>query len=160
MGAGLSEAEFAEQVRAGSVRHVGLPESLAMVAGSLGWSLDEVRDTIEPVIAQQAIVTGVRARGSRAGGGGAPGGERRAAGGVEVVRLELQMYVGAPDARDEIEIDGDPPIRAVVPGGFPRRHRHRRNRGERRAHGGARRPRPRHHDGRGRGTLVDVRRQA
>lgn len=117
VGAGLSEAEFAEQVRAGSVRHVGLPESLAMLAGSLGWPLDTVHDTIEPVIAQQPIVTefvrveagqvaGVRqiASGTRNGG--------------EVVRLELQMYVGAADPRDEIEIDGDPPIRAVVPGGF------------------------------------------
>jgi 4-hydroxy-tetrahydrodipicolinate reductase len=117
VGAGLSEAEFAEQVRAGTVRHVGLPESLAMVAGSLGWALDEVRDMIEPVIAQGAIVTEfVRVEpGQVAGVRQVASGVR---GGAEVVRLELQMYVGAPDPRDEITIDGDPPIHALVPGGF------------------------------------------
>lgn len=117
VGAGLSEAAFAEQVRAGTVRHVGLPESLAMVAGSLGWPLDGVNDTIEPVIAQHAIVTEfVRVdAGQVAGVRQVASGMR---GGAEVVRLELQMYVGATDARDEIVIDGEPPIHAVVPGGF------------------------------------------
>jgi 4-hydroxy-tetrahydrodipicolinate reductase len=36
-----------------------------------------------------------------------------------VVRLELDLHVGAEDPRDEVEIDAEPPIRVVVPGGIP-----------------------------------------
>ena len=31
--------------------------------------------------------------------------------------LELQMYVGAPNPRDEIHVDGNPPLRVVIEGG-------------------------------------------
>jgi 4-hydroxy-tetrahydrodipicolinate reductase len=118
VGAGLTPEAFQEQVRLGNVRHVGLPESLAMVAGSLGWQLDSVEDTIEPVIAEAAIITEhVRVE------VGQVAGVRQVAsglqGGVEVVRLELRMYLGAPDPRDEIQIEGDPNIHTMVPGGFP-----------------------------------------
>jgi len=33
------------------------------------------------------------------------------------LRLELQMYVGAPNPRDEIEISGEPPLKLVAEGG-------------------------------------------
>ena len=39
--------------------------------------------------------------------------------GREVVRLELVLALGAEDPRDEVSIDADPPLRLVVPGGFP-----------------------------------------
>jgi 4-hydroxy-tetrahydrodipicolinate reductase len=117
IGAGLTPEEFAQKVQEGSVRHVGLPESLHMVATSLGWHLDTQEDTIQPVIAGAPIkteylevaagqVAGVRqvARGLRAG--------------QEVLRLELRMYLGAPDPQDTIEIDGEPPVRMTVGGGL------------------------------------------
>lgn len=117
VGAGLSPEQFAEKVHDGSVRHVGLPESLHMLATSLGWHLDGQEDTIQPVIADAPIqtehlevaagqVAGVRqvARGLRAG--------------EEVLRLELRMYVGAPDPQDSVEIDGEPPVRMTISGGL------------------------------------------
>jgi hypothetical protein len=33
------------------------------------------------------------------------------------LRLELQMYVGAPNPRDEIHIEGVPPLHLVMHGG-------------------------------------------
>ena len=117
VGAGLSPEEFEARVRDGSVRHVGLPESLHMLATSLGWRLERMDDTIGAVLAEQPIVTdyvqvaagqvaGVRqvARGFMAG--------------REVLNLELRMYVGAPDPQDTVEIEGDPPVKMTVAGGL------------------------------------------
>lgn len=117
VGAGLTSEQFHERVRDGSVRHVGLPESLHMLATSLGWTLDGEDDMIMPMLAERELrtehvhvlpgqVAGVRqvARGYV--------GER------EALTLELRMYVGAPDAQDTVEIDGDPPVRMTVAGGF------------------------------------------
>jgi 4-hydroxy-tetrahydrodipicolinate reductase len=39
--------------------------------------------------------------------------------GREVARLELIIALGVDHPRDEVEIDADPPLRAVVPGGIP-----------------------------------------
>jgi hypothetical protein len=38
-------------------------------------------------------------------------------GGREIIRLELQMYVGAPDAADRVVIKGLPDLTLVIPGG-------------------------------------------
>lgn len=117
VGAGLTAAAFAAKVADGSVRHVGLPESLQMVASTLGWRLERVEDTIEPVLAAVPIAT---EHVSVAAGqvAGVHQVARGFADGRAVVTLDLQMYLGAPDPRDEVTIDGDPPLRAVVPGGF------------------------------------------
>jgi 4-hydroxy-tetrahydrodipicolinate reductase len=117
VGAGLSAEEFHARVRDGSVRHVGLPESLHMLATSLGWTLEREDDLIMPVIAERAITTEhVHVE------PGQVAGVRQSACGYagdrEVLRLELRMYVGAPDPQDTVEIDGEPPVRMTVAGGF------------------------------------------
>ena len=38
--------------------------------------------------------------------------------GREVIRLDLEMSVGAKDPRDSIEIEGRPPIKVQIPGGI------------------------------------------
>jgi 4-hydroxy-tetrahydrodipicolinate reductase len=38
--------------------------------------------------------------------------------GREVIRLELKMHLGVDEPRDEVQIDGFPPVHAVVQGGF------------------------------------------
>ncbi|MDW8233604.1 MAG: dihydrodipicolinate reductase [Roseiflexaceae bacterium] len=95
IGAGLTTDEFAQRVREGTVRHVGLPESMHMIAAALGWRLDAGDDTIMPVIAERAITTehvSVEA-------GQVAGVHQIVRGYIgerEVITLELQMYVGAP----------------------------------------------------------------
>ena len=42
------------KVKDGSVRHVGLAESITMIADAMGWKLDRVTDEIQPKIADEA----------------------------------------------------------------------------------------------------------
>jgi 4-hydroxy-tetrahydrodipicolinate reductase len=117
VGAGLTPDEFEARVRDGTVRHVGLPESLHMLATRLGWRLDRMDDTIAAVLADTPIVTEFVEVAA-----GQVAGVRQIArgfvGGREVLNLELQMYVGAPEPRDAVEIDGDPPVRMTIAGGL------------------------------------------
>lgn len=118
VGAGLTEAAFDKLNKARKVGHVGLVESLVFLADALGWGLDDVEESVAPVLAEKPVksqflsvkkggVVGVRqlARGIRQG--------------HEVLTLELQMFVGAEQPRDEIRIEGEPPLRLVIDGGVP-----------------------------------------
>ena len=51
IGAGLTREQFQKKVDDGSVRHVGLAESISMIADALGWKLDRITDEIQPKIA-------------------------------------------------------------------------------------------------------------
>src|SRR4051812_16875836 len=57
IGAGTTVEEFREKVAAGVIKHVGLPESVAMVADSLNLPVEQITETIEPVVAQQRVQT-------------------------------------------------------------------------------------------------------
>ncbi|HEU5090069.1 MAG TPA: dihydrodipicolinate reductase, partial [Roseiflexaceae bacterium] len=117
VGAGLTQEAFAARVADGSVRHVGLPESLHMLATGLGWQLERTEDLIEAVPAEQPITTDVVSVQA-----GQVAGVRQVArgfvGGREVITLELRMYVGASDPQDTITIDGDPPVHMTIAGGL------------------------------------------
>ncbi|MBI4488603.1 MAG: dihydrodipicolinate reductase [Deltaproteobacteria bacterium] len=116
IGAALSPEEFGTMAAAGKIKHHGLPESTAMIADSLGLRLDEIRETIEPVISPSRICTeflevqpGQVAGVSQVAHG--------ASAGRELIRLELQMYVGAEQPMDEVTIHGLPELRCQIPGG-------------------------------------------
>ena len=115
-GAGLTVAEFKARVKAKAIQHVGLPESVALIAEALGWKLDDIQETIEPVIAQRPLasefiqvapgqVTGLHQVG------------RGLVGGREVITLDLWMTLQAENPRDEVQIEGIPPIHMIIPGG-------------------------------------------
>ena len=117
IGAGLDEAAFEEAVDRGEVGHVGLAESAALAALGCGLGeFDEVDEEIAPLLAEEDA------------GGAVPIARGKVAGVYqvarvfkddrEVVRLELTIAVGAEDPRDEVELDADPPLRLVVPGGI------------------------------------------
>jgi hypothetical protein len=116
IGAGMSVDEFRQQVDAGVIKHVGLPESVAMVADSFNLPVDNISETIEPVIANEPIRTEFLSveRGQAAGVHQIA---RGTAGGKELVYLELQMYVGAKDPHDTVELQGRPNISLVIPCG-------------------------------------------
>lgn len=116
IGAGCTLEEFKKLVDAGTLKHVGLPESIAMIAIGLGWELDEITESIEPVVAEAQVRTdfvnvepgqaaGVRqvAKGIRAG--------------VELVTLEFEASVGAPESYDALYIIGTPNMEVVIKGG-------------------------------------------
>lgn len=116
-GAGVTLAEFRRRVSAGTLRHVGLPESLNMVAAGLGWRLDKIQDLIEPIIADRASssecmqvepgqVAGVRQT------------ARGLVGRREVIVLELHMELGAQESYDAIHLAGVPPVHMHIEGGI------------------------------------------
>src|SRR3982750_310751 len=55
IGAGLTREQFQKKVDDRSVRHVGLAESISMIADALGWKLDRITDVIEPKIATETV---------------------------------------------------------------------------------------------------------
>lgn len=118
VGVGLSPEEFNAGVREGWIKHVGLPESIAMIAAGLGWPLDRIEESIEPVISpvrltssyvpvEQGMVAGIHqvARGFVKGSG-------------EKVTLDLTMVVDGQGV-DRAIIDGEPPLTMEIKGGLP-----------------------------------------
>jgi len=118
IGAGLSVAEFHAKVAAGGVRHVGLAESIGLLASAFGWNLDSVTDEIWPKVATVRVASPDLevAPGDCSGvvqlGLGMEGQTVR-------VRLEFEAYLGAPESYDEIEIAGSPALKSRVEGGIP-----------------------------------------
>ncbi len=106
VGAGLTAAELAEGLATGRFGHVGLAESAAMLAAGIGFPVPGVEETAAPVV----DAAGVTALGIRQTA-------RVVVDGIERVRLELEMYVGA-DGGDRIVVTGDPPLDIRVIGGF------------------------------------------
>jgi 2,4-diaminopentanoate dehydrogenase len=118
VGAGLSEEAFHDAAERGEVGHLGLAESAALVAAGLGLPLDEVEEELLPLVAQEDGA-GPAAHVRRGQVAGLQQAARVFADDRELVRLELTMAFGAPDPRDEVELDADPPLRLAVPGGIP-----------------------------------------
>ena len=117
VGAGLSLAQFSRAKAEGTVRHVGLPESVQMIADSLGFKLERVEETLEPAIAPRDLNTDYL----RIAAGTAAGIKQSARGYAKsglVVSLDLHMYVGADSPRDHVVIDGSPSMDMTVKGGI------------------------------------------
>ncbi|MCC7144840.1 MAG: hypothetical protein IT443_00180 [Phycisphaeraceae bacterium] len=119
VGATLSVGQFNELKAQGKMGHVGIAESVAMVAAGLGRTVapGSVEEGLEPVVAERAMrcgigliepgkVTGMRNTAKWSGDGLA-------------VELDLTMAVGVEDALDRIEIGGPVTIRLEVPGALP-----------------------------------------
>ena len=118
IGAGMSVAEFESLAAQGKMGHVGLPESVALIARGVGWQWEKIEQKTEPVVAEREVHTEfVHVR------PGQVAGIRNTAWAIvegrEKIRLELQMYVGAEEPYDEIKILGTPNMVVRIPGGTP-----------------------------------------
>jgi 4-hydroxy-tetrahydrodipicolinate reductase len=116
IGAGLTRRQFADQVALGSVRHVGLTESMNMIAAALDWRLDRTTEVLRPVIASRRIASGYRPipKGYCCGVSQTGRGFRR---GREVIRLNFRAAVGEKASYDTVAIRGVPDLCSVIPGG-------------------------------------------
>ena len=116
VGAGMTPETFREKIRQGELGHVGLLESLYLMAHSLGFQIDEVRESIDPVIMDRPMKTNFfnLKPGDVAGikhiAEGISGGEK-------VITLDLRMYVGAESPHDSVRIEGIPDINLRIEGG-------------------------------------------
>ena len=117
VGAGLTKSEFNKEMGTGKFGHIGMRESVALVARGLDLQVDRIEQTVEPVFAaedhktpfltvKEGQVAGIRNHGYGFVGKHA------------IVHLDLAMYVGAPDPRDEVVLDSVPPIHLKFIGGI------------------------------------------
>jgi 4-hydroxy-tetrahydrodipicolinate reductase len=117
IGSGLTRAQFQEKVDARTVRHVGLTESIAMIADAIGWKLDKITDTIGPKIAKQEVssqfltVDAGRVCGIIQDGVGYQGEK-------PLITLHMEAYLGAPESYDAVTIEGIPRLHSKVDGGI------------------------------------------
>jgi 4-hydroxy-tetrahydrodipicolinate reductase len=116
IGSGLTPEEFQAKVDAGTVRHVGLAESIAMIADAMHWKLDDITDEIAPKIATKPVssqfltvkkgqVCGIIQDGI---------GYRD---GVPIITLHMEAYLGAPESFDAVRIEGSPELAMKIAGG-------------------------------------------
>ena len=113
VGAGLTAEEFNRLADEGKLGHVGLVQSVAYLAGELGFAIDEIRELLEPAISRQ----GFELEGKKETPGKVAGIDHQAWGLVTkepVIHLHLQMYVGAFDPRDTIVLEGTPRIECTL----------------------------------------------
>jgi 4-hydroxy-tetrahydrodipicolinate reductase len=116
IGAGLTREQFEERVAAGTVRHVGLTESISMIADAFGWKLDRITDEIQPRIAEKRVASEFLAveKGFVSGiiqdGIGYRDGDA-------IITLHMEAYLGAPESFDVVRIDGNPPLHMKILGG-------------------------------------------
>lgn len=116
IGAGLTPDEFRAKVAEGTIKHVGFPESIAMIASGLGWKLDKIEERIEPKLAEKSVASQYL----KVEAGQVAGVDQTASGivnGEDAIALNLQAYLGCPDPRESIIIDGRPPIDLTIKGG-------------------------------------------
>ncbi|MCA8977212.1 MAG: dihydrodipicolinate reductase [Planctomycetes bacterium] len=117
VGAGMTESEFKKMLAAGRFGHIGLRESVALTARGLGLEVDRIEQTVEPVLAAEdhktpfLTVKEGQVAGIRNHGYGYFGEQT-------VIHLDLSMYVGAPEPRDEVVLDSTPPVHLKFQGGI------------------------------------------
>jgi 2,4-diaminopentanoate dehydrogenase len=116
IGAGLTREQFQKKVDDGSVRHVGLAESISMIADAMGWKLDRITDDIRPQIATETVASEFLAvdPGFVCGIVQDGVGYRN---GVPVITLHMEAYLGAPESFDSVEITGSPALRMKIASG-------------------------------------------
>lgn len=117
VGAGLNMNQFRRALSEGTVRHVGLRESMQMLAHGLGWKLDRVEETLDPAVAPRDLDT----EHLRIPAGAIAGIKQHARGyrdGDLAISLDLQIYVGAESPRDHILVEGLPPLDVTIAGGI------------------------------------------
>jgi 2,4-diaminopentanoate dehydrogenase len=116
IGSGLPPAEFRRLFRQGQAGHVGLKESLALVAHCLGWSLENIVETGDAVVADHHI----RTQYLEVKKGQTCGLHQRAQATVNgrvCLTLDLKMYLDAKSPHDAVQVEGEPPLNVVIDGG-------------------------------------------
>jgi 4-hydroxy-tetrahydrodipicolinate reductase len=118
IGAGLTVAQFEELVAAGTVRHVGLTESIAMIADALGWRMRKITDTIEPKVAEVRVASDYLTVKAGLVCGLVQDGIGYREDSTPAITLHMEAYLGAPESYDAVTIAGHPNLTSRVEGGF------------------------------------------
>lgn len=115
IGAGLTVEQFQKKMETKEITgHVGLEQSIGMIATALAWKLDKiVTEKVEPVIAKKLV----ESKNIKVKAGQAAGLRQKAKGIInnkEVIVLDFQAYIGAEEEYDAITIAGIPKINQKI----------------------------------------------
>lgn len=116
IGSGQNPDDFRAKFAAGKAGHAGFQQSVALLAHAMGWKLEEIRESCEPVVATSRVVTKFfdvapgQSLGIHQKCVGLSGGQTR-------IKLDLQMYLDASLPHDAIVIKGRPELNLVLNGG-------------------------------------------
>jgi len=118
IGTGLSVGEFRKMIDEKKITgHVGLVESIAMIASALGWKLDEIKEfPPEPVIAERELKTPytVVKPGHVAGLKSVAHGIKN---GRPAIVLEFISHAAVEEEYEAVSIEGIPKIYEKIAGG-------------------------------------------
>jgi len=94
-----------------------LTESIAMIADAMGWTLDRIKDDVQPKLATVTVASEFLAvdPGYVCGIVQDGVGYRKS---QPVIRLHLEAYLGAPESFDAVEIEGSPSLSMKIAGGI------------------------------------------
>jgi 4-hydroxy-tetrahydrodipicolinate reductase len=120
VGATMTPEYFKELAADGKIGHMGIGESVAMLAAGLGRGNvkpSDINITLDPVIAPremnsalgpipQGMVCGMRNIARWAGKG-------------LTIELDLTMAIGAQDPQDRVELSGPTPLTLIIPNSTP-----------------------------------------
>jgi 4-hydroxy-tetrahydrodipicolinate reductase len=116
IGSGMEPDHFRGLFHAGAAGHAGFRESAALVCHCLGWTPQKIEETCEPITADHDIKTKFFSvkKGQSCGlhqvVSAYVDGEVR-------LKMDLKMYLDAPDPHDAIRIDGEPKLDVTLNGG-------------------------------------------
>ena len=116
IGAGLDLSEFKNKELEGTLRHVGLTESLHLLAKTLNFDIDNVTETLNPVICKSDLNGLINIK-----KGHARGVEQIAYGYLNsevVIEMQFKAAVGESRSYDRIEVDGIPSFVSEIEGGI------------------------------------------
>ncbi len=117
IGAGLDIEAFRKKEATGTLRHVGLQESVYLLANSIGIQLDNVTESLDPVIAKSAV----ESKAIKVRKGEARGVEQIAHGFVNgecKIKMHFKAAIGEPRSYDKITIKGTPSFSSEIDGGI------------------------------------------
>lgn len=119
LGATMQAPAFREKAAKGEIGHVGLAESVALLAAGLGRCVEpgSVEEKIEPMIAQEAVTSAI----GLIGPGEVTGVHQvaRWRGHDLTIELDLRMAVGLAETYDRITLEGPVRLCSKIPGGIP-----------------------------------------
>jgi 4-hydroxy-tetrahydrodipicolinate reductase len=115
VGAGLTVEEFQKKMKRKEITgHVGLEQSIAMIAAALAWKLDKIiAEPAEPVVAKKPVAS----KDIHVDAGKVAGLRQKAKGlkgTKELITLDFRAYIGAKEEYDAVTIKGVPPINQKI----------------------------------------------
>ncbi|MDF2650469.1 MAG: hypothetical protein K0Q73_6274 [Paenibacillus sp.] len=116
VGIGMTKEEFEGLARDNKIGHVGLEESLRLIAYGLNWEVGEVNNQIEPTVSSENVELALTALKVGQVSGLHQVSTAKTKDGKEII-LDLVMSVGVQQA-DEIIVEGDAIHRLLIPDGI------------------------------------------